>query len=212
MSDATIAVRFEAKCYSKEYETTREERDPITGKWENKPFIVPAGWAVYATDSGVRMEYAKDQEAAERKAKQWNSGRIPEAVERKADAAKYLKELLKPGDTVQTIIRHVSRSGMMRHISAVFNSQDITWYVAQVMEDKRADDGGIKCGGCGMDMGFNLVYNLSRTLFCDGFTCPGENCHSNQHYNDRSEAMKRGNFAGNQHTGDGGYALRQAWL
>ena len=211
-SDTQSVVRFVAKCYQPEQQTTREERNPTTGKYEDRPYTIPAGWAVYATDSGVRMEYAKDQDAAQRKAERWNTGRIPENIERKADAAQYLKHLLKPGDTVQTILRHVSRSGMMRHISAVFNGQDITWHVANLMEDKRADNGGIKCGGCGMDMGFHLVYSLSRTLFADGFTCCGDGCPSNAHFNDRSEAMRRENFKGKQHTGDGGYALRQAWL
>jgi len=32
------------------------------------------------------------------------------------EAAEYLKKLLKPGETIKTICRHVSRSGMMRHI------------------------------------------------------------------------------------------------
>lgn len=63
-----------------------------------------------------------------------------------------------------------------------------------------------------MDMGFNLVYNLSRTLFPDGFICSGESCRSNDHFNDRSKGMRPENFAGKRHTGDGGYALRQEWL
>lgn len=37
----------------------------------------------------------------------------------KDEARKRLKEVLKPGDTVYTILRHVSRSGMTRHISLV---------------------------------------------------------------------------------------------
>lgn len=31
------------------------------------------------------------------------------------------------------------------------------------------DKEGIRAGGCGMDMGFNLVYNLGRVLFPEGF-------------------------------------------
>jgi hypothetical protein len=34
-----------------------------------------------------------------------------------AEAKAALLKILKPGDTVNTILRHVSRSGMMRHIS-----------------------------------------------------------------------------------------------
>jgi hypothetical protein len=28
---------------------------------------------------------------------------------------------------------------------------------------------GIKVGGCGMDMGFHVIYNISKTLFNDGY-------------------------------------------
>ena len=42
----------------------------------------------------------------------------------------------------------------------------------------------IRVGGCGMDMGFHVVYNLSRALYRDGrFVCMGEDCPSNDHSN-----------------------------
>jgi hypothetical protein len=63
-------------------------------------------------------------------------------------------------------------------------------------------DGGLKIGGCGMDMGFALVYALGRKLYPDGFDCAGERCPSNDHCN-RVEAT---------HHKDGGYALRHAWI
>ena len=182
-----------------------ESTDSETGK------VWPALFAIYDQESGVRLKYADNEAQAIRLVTRWNTGNVPAEIERKAHAARHLRELLKPGDTVQTILRHVSRSGMMRHISAVFNSQDITYYVAALMDDKVADDGGIKCGGCGMDMGFNLVYNLSRTLFPEGFICAGEECRSNDHFNE-PDKYNRKRFAGKMHKGDGGYALRQAWL
>lgn len=122
-----------------------------------------------------------------------------------------LREMLKPGDTVYTILRHVSSSGMMRHISLVTKDmQDITHLAAVVLGEKIADDGGLKRGGCGMDMGFDAVYQLSRYLFPDGFTCtgkhePGNYCPSNDHTNgDR-------NYEPHHHA-SGGYALCQRWL
>lgn len=105
-----------------------------------------------------------------------------------------LRSILNPGDTVYTILNHVSRSGMNRRISCVIGAgkdvKNITWDVARALGDpvrNRAgyvQDVGIECGGCGMDMGFDLVYNLSRVLFPK--VVKGET--------------------------DGGYALKQRWL
>lgn len=128
----------------------------------------------------------------------------------------HLRSLLKPGDTVYTTLRHVSRSGMNRRITLCVGDgkavTNITWHAAHALGDpikNRAgyvQDVGISVSGCGMDMGFNLVYNLSRVLFPQGFDCIGERCPSNDHSNgDR-------NHAPHKHTGDGGYALRHAWL
>ena len=95
-----------------------------------------------------------------------------EKQQQKANAIESLKNILKAGDTVYTIIRHVSASGMSRSISLVIakdnEMQDITWYAARAMEDTiDSKNGGIKVSGCGMDIGFSVVYNLSRVLFKD---------------------------------------------
>jgi len=126
------------------------------------------------------------------------------------EAIKRLREILKPGDTVYTILRHVSSSGMTRYISPVLLQPDsrpfhLDALVAQALEWPDMyykNKQGIKVGGCGMNMGFHLVYELSRTLWPDGFDCIGEGCPSNDHFN-REEAS---------HHRDGGYALRQKWL
>jgi hypothetical protein len=115
-----------------------------------------------------------------------------ERLQREAARASLLKKL-KPGDTVHTILRHVSRSGMMRHISVVIGAEDITWEVALVTGDKRADNGGIKMTGCGMDMGFALVYELGARLWPNGTAAP----HGTR--NGKPDC-------------DGGYALKQRWL
>jgi hypothetical protein len=157
----------------------------------NNPY--PEEWAVYDIESGVRVKYADSKEQAIRLAEAWNAGKIPSKELAKVESARTLKKLLKPGDTVQTILRNVSRSGMSRRISCVIardgEVQDITWDVARVTGESvkgRAgyvQDVGIAVGGCGMDMGFNLVYNLSRVLFPDGFACIGNGCPSNDHSN-----------------------------
>ena len=115
----------------------------------------------------------------------------------KARAREQLRAILKPGDTVACILRHCSRSGMRRHISLVTESmQDITFLAAQAMGESRADDGGIKVDGCGMDMGFSLVYNLGRVLFPEGFAVTGRG--------------RNGDTSGRDT--DGGYALKHRWL
>jgi len=85
---------------------------------------------------------------------------------------KLLTHYVKPGTKVYTIIRHVSSSGMSRDISLVIGDgndiADITYYAAQALGDKLIESKGhraIRVNGCGMDMGFNLVYNLSSVLF-----------------------------------------------
>ena len=135
-----------------------------------------------------------------------------EKAEAKATALGYLYAYLRPGDTVYVILRHVSKSGMSRSISAAIPTihkdgkpgiYDITHLVLKAC-DLRFDSnhGGAKIGGCGMDAGFELVYNLARTMWPDGFDCIGDGCPSNDHSN-REE---------NAHHRDGGYALRKQWL
>lgn len=81
--------------------------------------------------------------------------------------------------TVYTILRYVSSSGMTRHISLVIPELDIygnlilsniTYHVAELLGYKASERNGfntIKISGCGMDMGFKLVYDLSSVLFSD---------------------------------------------
>lgn len=128
----------------------------------------------------------------------------------KADMAEAREALadIKPGATIHTVLRHVSPSGMTRHIDVytIENGELAyrSWYVAKVIGAPvhvgRHD--GIKVGGCGMDMGFSIVCSLSRALFPDGFDCIGDGCPSNDHSNHEDR----------QHHPDGGYALRHRWI
>ena len=113
---------------------------------------------------------------------------MKKSEQEKIEAIEKLRELLKPGDTVYTILTHVSRSGMSRSIKPIIfrdsRPYDLTYLVCKSKEGTfDRNNGGVKVGGCGMDMGFNLVYNLSYRLF-------------------------------SKDTGvsDGGYALRREWI
>jgi hypothetical protein len=84
--------------------------------------------------------------------------------------------------TVYTILRHVSSSGMSRDISLKMldgdgTLRDITYLACIAMGDKPKDKNGnrvVRVGGCGMDMGFHVVYNLSYSLYRDvGLDRPG---------------------------------------
>jgi hypothetical protein len=87
---------------------------------------------------------------------------------RKQQAIEQLKNILSEGDTVYTVLRHRSASGMSRRIDLyIFRDNQkhyLTGLFAHAMGEKAPED-GYKVGGCGMDMGFHLVYTLSSVLF-----------------------------------------------
>lgn len=93
------------------------------------------------------------------------------------EALAQLREWIKPGDTVYTILRHVSRSGMQRHISLVIFPGGAApplhpnYSAGKVLGRRVVNSHGrdaLTIGGVGMDMGFALVYELGRALFPDG--------------------------------------------
>lgn len=128
------------------------------------------------------------------------------------EAIAQLTELLPPGSRITTVARHVTRSGMGRSISLLVSGDsgdpwDISFLAARAgLGTIDRNHGGIKISGCGMDMGFALVYNLSRTLYPDGHDCIGASCPSNDHSNGDRD------YSTPHHHSDGGYALRQVWL
>jgi hypothetical protein len=92
-------------------------------------------------------------------------------------AIKQLQGMLKKGDRLYTINRHVSQSGMTRHIS-VFRVNEsgeietIDWLIHRAGIFKRTNSNnreGLKVSGCGMDMGFHVVYSLSSVVLNDGY-------------------------------------------
>jgi hypothetical protein len=137
------------------------------------------------------------------------------------EAITQLREMVKPGDTLYTICRHVSRSGMSRRISVYTKDhQMIDYLVAQATGFSLAKHEGLSVGGCGMDMGFHVVESLSSVLYggygrsetSQGYKCLGKdgNCPSNYHVNYRyhkDDGPQRWDLL---HTD--GYAIRQRWL
>lgn len=133
----------------------------------------------------------------------------------KAEAIERLREYIKPGDTIHTQMKHCSKSGMLRVIQLIKleanpDGSVSTFYLgslaARAMGDRYdREREGIRIGGCGMDMGAALVYNLSYTLWPKGYECYGDKCRSNDHSNgdqDRTPHLHK----------DGGYCLSQKWL
>lgn len=88
----------------------------------------------------------------------------------KAEALDELRKQLKPGDTVFSVLRHVSRSGMSRRISfCVIRKGQPYWLdynIGRALEYSRPSNGdGLRVDGCGMDMGFSVVHNLGYALW-----------------------------------------------
>lgn len=130
------------------------------------------------------------------------------AEQERQEAIARLRKVLKPGSTVHTILRHRARSGMFRVISLFITDTDykgktyircIDGDVCTILDRtyNRTHD-GIPTGGCGMDMGYHLVYTLSRYLFPEGFKVP------------KGQHGRNGDTSG--HDKDGGYALNHRWL
>jgi len=98
-----------------------------------------------------------------------------ERLEReKQEAMEYLKRLLQEGDTVYTVLRYISNTGLRRSVSVYVIKENIPiyldWYVAKVIGWKRDEKhDGIIVTGVGTDVGFEIVYNLSYCLFGNGY-------------------------------------------
>ena len=117
------------------------------------------------------------------------------------EARKYLLEMMeKCGRRVYTSVSNVSSSGMSRHIHCYIlvdgQIRNITNSVGAICGYRQSDKSyGLVVGGCGMDMGFAVVYNLGCSLYPggDGVT------------------ITRRNGSTEPET-DGGYLIKQEWL
>jgi hypothetical protein len=111
-------------------------------------------------------------------------------------------KVLKPGTVIYTRLHHVSKSGMQRRISLYTvrddDIWDITYHTAVLLGDRISKDGGIVTGGCGMDVGFQLVYNLGCAVFPGGFRLA------------KNQLGRNGNTSCKD--SNGGYAFTHRWL
>ena len=141
-----------------------------------------------------------------------------------AESIAQLREWIKPGQTIYTVLDHVSRSGMLRHIRLILMEpqadgtvRDIhpNYAASMALGIPQATSNGrrldaLKMRGCGMDMGFALIYELSHKLYGDGYKCLGQGkCPSNYHSNVRHHEGETERFD-LVHTD--GYALRHRWI
>jgi hypothetical protein len=104
---------------------------------------------------------------------------ITGSVNRRADQAaarNELRELFAGNDKplIYTILRHVTASGLNRDISLFYDTPEgirpITHTAARALGYKLISSNGfnaIRQHGGGMDLGFNLVYNLSAVIYKD---------------------------------------------
>ena len=134
-----------------------------------------------AVEEGAKLRTRKEHEADKMK---WHR--------------KQLKKLVKPNQTVYTVLEHVSKNGMTRHIRVVVGTQkgreivDITYRVAKLC-GYRLKGGALVVSGCGMDMGFSVVYDLGKQLWPNGTASP--------------HGTRNG-----EPDSDGGYAIKHRWL
>ena len=92
------------------------------------------------------------------------------------EAREILAGILWEGQTVYTVLRHVSSSGMSRRISVFVvvgdTLRDITYLTALAFGDKPSEWRGrwaLRVNGAGMDMGFHVVDSLSWAVFGRGY-------------------------------------------
>ena len=87
----------------------------------------------------------------------------------KTEAIETLNKWLAVGDTVYTILRHRSSSGMTRWLDLYVIKDGrplrLTYSACKALGypyDRKHDS--LKVTGCGMDMGFHVVYSLAYVL------------------------------------------------
>lgn len=94
----------------------------------------------------------------------------------KKETIKSLKKAFPKGSTAYTKLIHCSQSGMTRIISVIAIKKNqpyyLNHYISEILSFNKAQkfgEYGLKVGGCGMDMGFHLIYCLSKVLYNDGY-------------------------------------------
>ncbi len=119
----------------------------------------------------------------------------------RAESLAALRKVMRKGSTVYVSVGHASRSGMSRTIHVRTIAKNVPsqwdWHVARVLGLPLKED-GVRIDGCGMDMGFHLVYCLGRALWPKGGKLP------------KGAYGRNGDKSGFET--DGGYLLTHRWL
>lgn len=122
--------------------------------------------------------------------------------QQKSEAIAELRDTykIKVGSGIHTQVLHVSRSGMSRTVGCYVVSGksvvNVSLLIARATGSTYdVERGGVKMGGCGMDMTFAIVYSLGRAMFPNGHKCTGKDsgtgrCSSNDHFNDFGQASR----------------------
>lgn len=151
----------------------------------------------------VRYELASDD--------MYPRGKAAAEADRR-DAVERLRKLLRPGMEVQCVLRSCSRSGMRRRVSLIaldpvtgpFHLDALAARALQWSRVRQYPGEGVVVDGCGMDMGFHLVYSLASVVFGD-YVVPLRGA-------DRGRLTRWRNGRGEWSPKDAGYALRHRWL
>ena len=125
------------------------------------------------------------------------------STKEQVETAMKLLKTLKPGTTIYHCLKSVSSSGMSRQISFFVTNKEgivnIDWNISHALGYSRnPKNGAIRVSGCGMDMGFSVVYSLGRRIFPDGFKLP------------KGRRGRNGDTSGFDN--DGGYAFLSEWI
>ena len=120
---------------------------------------------------------------------------------------KELKKLIGRKHKVYTKIDHVSQSGMTRHISCYVvhkgELHNVTYLVGAITDYRPSKKTyGLVVSGCGMDMGFHLIYTLSRIMYPKGFKSSLRNGVNGM--NPKAKGYEWDN--------DGGYRINHEWM
>src|SRR5688500_9376607 len=97
----------------------------------------------------------------------------------KTNALAMLRKFAPKGSTIYCVLRSVSKSGMSRRIDFfalqkadrksgrdyIYPQYLTGWMSAAGLGSLRDGKQGMRVDGCGMDMGFHVVNNLSYTLY-----------------------------------------------
>lgn len=96
----------------------------------------------------------------------------PALTSEQAKALEFLRQFLRKGTKIYTLLRHVSAAGTRRHIDLYVVKQNepirITWSAAVMLDwaySKRWE--ALQVDGCGMDMGYHAVHTLSALILKD---------------------------------------------